>query len=521
MKPVTFALTVAVATSSCFSSALASAPNEIEAMLKKFDANTKAFMEAPISGQPRPAETADLIDPEILKAKNLVRDEILRASKTAASSDTRTKTLQDQKIEDLIDVKDLVLTGGKILKDLHDIDDWGMSHANVSDEVWSGSAWAQYRGHTAQRYNNAASRNASSWKEAWDLVSTAGRSFFEVATGQSRDVAPDDLSPAEKYDLLIGVTNENKEGQLAKYEWEQGRESLARYGSVPKWFGYCHGWAAASFMMPRPTTVVDAMAADGKTLVRFYPFDLKALETLLWANALPDLRSIGHRCEISNPARDASGHVIDSACFDVNPGLFHLALVNQLGAAQRNLIIDATYDKEIWNQPIISYSYRYFNPQTRKAGGSVNESTVGIKKFTKDKFRKYRAPEARAVVGVAMDIVYARGILPDHRLADSRLSDKRKKVTYLYDLELDDKAQIIGGEWYQLRHPDFIWTTDKNAVAESEAEKAVSDNWETWGSVQKPLPESWRSVAASSAEKGSPLRHVIDRLIQQSRAVSQ
>ena len=36
--------------------------------------------------------------------------------------------------------------------------------------------------------------------------------------------------------------------------------------------------------------------------------------------------------------------------------------------------------------------------------------------------------------------------------------DKLKVVTYWYDLELDEDNNIVGGEWYTNRHPDFLWT---------------------------------------------------------------
>jgi hypothetical protein len=39
----------------------------------------------------------------------------------------------------------------------------------------------------------------------------------------------------------------------------------------------------------------------------------------------------------------------------------------QRTVSRRAMIMDATYDYEVWNQPIFSYEYQYFNPATMRA----------------------------------------------------------------------------------------------------------------------------------------------------------
>ena len=51
------------------------------------------------------------------------------------------------------------------------------------------------------------------------------------------------LSPAEKYDLLVGDANYG----LTKQMWNAGKGYHDRYGSVESWMGYCHGWAPAAY----------------------------------------------------------------------------------------------------------------------------------------------------------------------------------------------------------------------------------------------------------------------------------
>src|SRR5262249_19903522 len=135
-------------------------------------------------------------------------------------------------------------------------------------------------------------------------------------------------------------------------------------GKVEEWMGICDGWAAASYMLDRPTNAVKTVAVDGTSLT-FYPSDIKALASQLWAHPAPSrgYRSAGGRCYKKNPATDEYGRIVDQDCFDTNPGTLHLAVVNQIGVKERSFVFDATYDYEVWNQPMYAYFARYFNPQ--------------------------------------------------------------------------------------------------------------------------------------------------------------
>ena len=37
----------------------------------------------------------------------------------------------------------------------------------------------------------------------------------------------------------------------------------------------------------------------------------------------------------------------------------------------------------------------------------------------------------------------------------------------VYDLELDDDMNIVGGEWMENAHPDFLWVPQKGAVPQA------------------------------------------------------
>src|SRR5262249_28066439 len=155
----------------------------------------------------------------------------------------------------------------------------------------------------------------------------------------------------------------------------------------------------------RPLHMVEARSPEG-IVVRFFPADIKALASLLWANAPPPMRFVGGRCDVKHPAHDNNGRIIARDCFDTNPGTWHMAVVNQIGVAKRPLIIDTTYDYEVWNQPVVAYEYHYFNPLSRRAVTSFQDAAVARSDLQTDRFAAYRARDTVTLVGVAMRIKY-------------------------------------------------------------------------------------------------------------------
>ncbi|MCB0394735.1 MAG: hypothetical protein KDD25_09255, partial [Bdellovibrionales bacterium] len=184
------------------------------------------------------------------------------------------------------------------------------------------------------------------------------------------------------------------------------------------------------------------------------------------------------------------------------------------GKEKKSLVLDATYDYEVWNQPLLSYSYTYFNPQTLDAAPSAKEATVTRDEFTNDKFKKYRAPDAKKFVGIAMEIRYVAEVQPSQEDIDAPTRDAITRVRYLYDLELDADGIIIGGEWYSNKHPDFLWKPSRRARALSSADYYIlSESWES-GS---PVPQHWRKLALNVSKNGQPIGKIVEALIQMSQ----
>ena len=485
----------------------------VEEMVARFHSAPREFMlsrpSRPFAAAADPLPEGFLIDPEILAAKIESRRAIFGS---APAEEIAARAGNNERLETIIDARELARTDGMILRDPASIDSRSLQSGRIDGEAWTGSTWPMYLGHTAQRYELSAARNASSWLRAWNYVTAAGRTFFEIAVGPS-SLARDKLSPAEKYDLLIGRAKEFREGNLSKREWERGAARQRELGTVPKWFGYCHGWAAASVMMKRPTGVAEIAGLDGHQEVKFFPADIKALQAELWANALPRVRFIGGRCDVADPEVDDIGRIVDEKCFNPNPAIFYLALVNHVSGKGRALLIDATYDEEVWNQPVIAYALRYFNPETGRASAAASASTIPLAAYSRDKFRRYRSAAAAQVVGVAIEIEYRASGSQRAAPTDAPANDRTGKATYLMDLELDARGKLVGGEWYQARHPDFLWSPVKDARAISAFESSATG---TWTSGQ-PVPESWARAARGAAAHGQPLAKIVDRLLATSR----
>lgn len=379
-----------------------------------------------------------------------------------------------------------------------------ITKGEISNKPWSDDYWPHYKGGVAARYYESKFPGSVDWKENYDYIA---KNPFHIVYESSDAESMDNLSPAEKYDLLI----DKKSGHLTNTLWEEGEQYYRETGKVETWMGICHGWAAASYMVKRPRHAIQVLAFDGKTSIRFYPDDIKALISLLWANARVQTLYTGGRCNDKDPKIDEDGRPTNPSCRDNNPATWHNTIVNRVGLHKRSFVLDATYDYQVWNQPVVSYSYNYFNPQTMKQS-SLKEAIVEIDSFHKDKFAKYRTRGTHAVVGIAMQVTYGVERGPTHDLTDSPQKDLTRTVLYTYDLELDKDGIILGGEWYKLPHPDFLWTPSKTsqAAASNDYYLLGQPNWDG----KSALSDNWKQHAAEAATRAQPLAKILNSLLE-------
>jgi hypothetical protein len=389
-----------------------------------------------------------------------------------------------------------------LVTNLYTIENRGLTRAQVPVVPWTDSYWPIQKGLIGIRYADPAFPDSKDWNANYQYV-LANPAYAIASSGN--EMAIDNLSPAEKYDLLVG----DDAMTLTGHSWAAGKKFYDKEGAVPKWMGICHGWAAAAHMlMPVIREPLTLYSPRGLRL-KFYQSDFKALMSMLWANASPMSRFIGSRCKSLNPERNRIGRVIDPTCFDPNPATFHLSLVNQIGANKRSYVMDTTYDLEVWNFSAIGYKYTYFNPQSLQPTTDPRQAVVPVELYRLDKFREFRSPETRYVIGVVMDATHVNATKPTHKEITEAPT---KTLRYLYDLELDRDYNIIGGEWYTVAHPDFLWTYPREARPSSRGDKLIDPN--EWFDLRNPVPVTWGQASQKAAAAGAPLAAVLNRIIE-------
>ncbi|WAS89832.1 hypothetical protein [Nannocystis punicea] len=273
-------------------------------------------------------------------------------------------------------------------------------------------------------------------------------------------------SPAEKYGAAFGrsgvgtvISNRFGVGSIGgtkrcRYDSECGggrmcgrRRGESRGRCIETWMGICHAWAPAAIMEREPKK---GITFNG---VRFEISDLKALISLAYTEGL-SVRFMSLRC-------NSVGWPGSQACKDTNAGSFHVALTNLLGSRGESFVFDRTYDREVWNHPVVGYKVT----RDEQVSASTANSMLG-RGGSKYRFN----PKAAELRRVRTEVYWINEAGPGY---NQQLVDNVATFTfterYDYILELDSVGRIIGGEWIggsKRRHPDFVWRpmTKKNTT---------------------------------------------------------
>jgi hypothetical protein len=390
------------------------------------------------------------------------------------------------------------LESNKIVRSLQQIEEMDLLQSNAQTQPWSGDYWAYSRGILGARHFDPRFMDLSDWLARFNFI---GNNSTQTLLKQGGQAAVELLSPSEKYDLIIG----DESSALTSAMWAEGKRYYDSSGEVENWMGICHGWAAAAMMEPRPKQSIDLTSFDQHWRISLNPSEIKGLVSYNWATNNYASVLMGDRCNKKNPKRDENGRIIDPECFDLNPAVWHLAVVNQMGIQKRSLIMDASYDYEVWNQPLNSYSYTYFNVLTKEPAIDLEEATIRREDYTNDPYKRYRGPQTKFIVGISMIVGYVVETNANQQETDSEQDDQIRYVNYEYELELDNVGNVIGGEWYQTAHPDFIWTPLKQAHPRSQMDSNLQyREWNGTGVV----PTKW----ANAAKLAAPYGIVLDSL---------
>jgi hypothetical protein len=382
-----------------------------------------------------------------------------------------------------------LLEGKKEVTNLAEMARLGINSGATNIDLWSGHYWPHYQGSLGVRYRDNGFILLMKDHEQYDKFKELKEKTPLYTYGGKESL----LSPAEKYDLVVG----DPLMSLTMFSWEIG-EKAEKLGKVPTWRGICDGWSAASQMMPRPTKSVILKTPSG-TPITFYPEDIKALGSQLYARAQKNVIFLGKRCY------PVVG-MFTGGCDATNPGTLHKAIVNRVGVLKKSFNADISKSSEVWNYPIKSYKLTYYNVFSDVESSDFKKVYELFEKKHRFKRSNRRHERTYAIVGVKAEVIFT-DMRDAHKLeTDGIEQDVNLVKTYLYDLELDRNFTILGGEWYS-SGPDFIWAPNDVTYPVSDGEvptKPVTGN-------------EIRTAAQISSKIGQPLSIIVQKLFEESK----
>ena len=392
----------------------------------------------------------------------------------------------------------------------------------VAVHPWSDDYWALKNGGISYRLTDA--KKFTAYKDAIaDYAQPKTWDDLKTQSLANQQKAIQGWSAAEKYDFLVG---DIAFGLTAEQKGEGQAEADAA-GNVPDWIGICDGWSSAGIMVPSPQKPVDAVGVNN-VMTHMTPSDIRALASLTWARGNFDTNTVGARCDTDNPETYPNGRLKEDQCADTNPATFHFAIGNMVGVAKKSFIMDASFDAEIWNQPIVSYHFTYFNPldpskrdadwtkvavdydQTFKA---KDRFQTPLTRGVKDASGKWDDTGVKKVVGVIATVTYADEAIPS--ATDDAPDEYDVRVSYIYDLEFSDVSGHLfakGGEWYNNTHPDFLWLPKVGTVSLADGDKAIAYEFD-----RAPTADV-TTLAKAVSPNGAPACSVLSALVNQSAA---
>ncbi len=352
-----------------------------------------------------------------------------------------------------------------------------------ANSVWPSSYFPTYEDSVNVRW---AGQGEMSPAEKYDRAFNGWTPSEEFAS--LRPYRPEDCEDGEwdrEYYEQLGPLAEFVSSQMGNQDSRDGLDSdgdgqtdeCDDRDGVDTWWGLCHAWVPAAIHEPRPLQPVNYNG------VTFEVADLEALLMLAYDDN--DAAVIGGRCDLfSSEAdmarvhgcrlaseeaadgdnrpecteeqleqyivrRDDHGRIVTNDCNDTNAGSFHVVMTNLLGLQKRAFAYDQTWDREVWNQPVVAFEVI---SQTELEPAQAN-ALLGEEGQT----------YVRNVDAASLYEMEATTLYVTESSASATPSEQgryERKLNHHYILEVDAKGDIIGGEWVgdsRTNHPDFLW----------------------------------------------------------------
>ena len=376
---------------------------------------------------------------------------------------------------------------------------------------WTDSYWATYAKGLAGRWNFGPNEPMG-MPEIKDYKRMTQEEFNQLnrLSSDERLAKLAKLSPAEKYDLYMGnfyydlsvemdrryefvkidsqriyanlktkeIKNNTSLDDKTKTDRIQTAKQEAKLVEIPKWEGLCNGWAVASVIFEEPKPVILKSynpirkmfngpeipfgSSDIKALLSYYTGKVEdngsaddgfagrnCLKEQIKAFDPPDPEFYDPTAPVASaPKKEAKkGPKLLSECQRLNAGTFHIVLSNFIGIHKRGFqanidegkqLADGSMKYEVWNHPVFRYESKLLQNGKRLPKGPKAAATAEyeLEVETSIWFRKESNPR-----------YMPRGDDPE----------SIEKKTYHYRLEIDQKDEIVGGEWISKNPPDYVW----------------------------------------------------------------
>ncbi len=177
--------------------------------------------------------------------------------------------------------------------------------------------------------------------------------------------------------------------------------------------------------------------------------------------------------------------------------------------------MDIDNNHKVNNHPVFSYEMGFFTPNGKKTKTWKEALELQLDDVSN---RRYR-------IGIQSKVYYLNYAWSEERaqqLNDDPSQDHIKNITYRYVLELNDRFEIIGGEWLTpkqdkenenlilARQPDFIWMAPLTQRPYSEMSLStyrgtwLDRQWQWAWDGESTLPEDWLTAARADLRWSPP-----------------
>ncbi len=348
-------------------------------------------------------------------------------------------------------------------------------------DPWSSSFWSKWKGGVAARWKKGTVYNYLGYKvpSRQDILKELVR---QKGGNSQAEKYIKELSPIEKYDLLVG--DYNFSATIV--------ERILRGKDHPEWGehweGFCNGISAASISVEEPHQEFTLVNPDG-FLITFYPNDIKALLGLSYFQ-LDDLTVMGGRCHDEHPKLDKQGRPVELSCRDINAGSLLITMFNRLVMKKSPFIMETDRKNPVWNYPVTEGKISLLPPPT-------NSSRIQVKQDLQERWTEisqlplwnsvydydshnyqHAAENTRYLLNVEMEVDLRKQSSHEdsnqkeasHELQYQSATKTSFKQIYQATIELDPELNIIGGEWingpssHNPVAPDFLWYPGTPAI---------------------------------------------------------